>query len=173
MKENQELPLKIRNVTNEDVPFIFNSWLKSFRETGFMANGISNTVYYDGHHKIIQKILQRSEIWVACDERYPDQIFGYAVAERIDGIFVLHYVYVKHNFRKTGIAKVLLSMFKHDRDQASCCTHLTRLTDRFLMKYNMFYNPYIVLNNYEVYDTAAPEAVDAPKPESDDDDENS
>jgi ribosomal protein S18 acetylase RimI-like enzyme len=149
MNEKPVLPVKIRAVNQQDVPFIFNSWLKSFRETGYLCNPVSNTIYFENHHKLIQKILQRATVYVACDEKYPDQIFGYIVAEKIEGVFVLHYVYIKHNFRKSGIAKSLLNSFDHDTVHASCCTHLTKAAEKLTPKYNMIYHPYIILVDYE------------------------
>lgn len=159
MKEKPILPVKIRPPTDQDIPFIFNSWLKSFRETGFLCNPVSNTIYFDSHHKLIQKILKRATVFIACDERYPDQIFGYIVAEKIDGVFVLHYVYVKHNFRKSGIAKTLLNAFDHDATIGSCCTHLTRVAERLILKYNVIYHPYVILVDYSVPEEASSEEL--------------
>lgn len=144
------MPYKIRLATSDDVSFIFNSWLKSFRDTGYLARAISNIIYFENHHKLLEKVLQRATCYIACDSRYPDQIAGYVVAENIDNVFVLHYIYVKHNFRKTGIARELFNSFNHDLSATSCCTHLTKAGERLIAKYNMIYHPYIILNDYEV-----------------------
>lgn len=158
MKQKQDFPLKVRRATNEDIPFIFNSWLRSFRETGYLAHAITNTIFYENHHRLIQKILKRSwaTTFVVCPEDHTNQILAYMVAERIDGVFVLHYVYTKHTFRKMGLAKSLLNNFDHDTTFASCCSHLTKIAERFLMKYNMIYHPYVTLLDYEVPSDAEP-----------------
>jgi GNAT superfamily N-acetyltransferase len=145
----KELPIKIRGVADEDVPFIFNSWLKSYRESGPICSNVSNTIYYDSHHKLIQKILLRSQVFIACDNAFPDQIIGYIVGESIDGVFVLHYVYVKHNFRKKGVGKLLLNSFNHDQTYASCCTHMTSVGDKLAAKFNVMYHPYVILIDYD------------------------
>lgn len=150
-------PFKIRSATKEDISFLFSSWLKSFRDSGTMCRNITNTVYFESHHKLIERILRRASVNVACDADHPDQLFGYIVAETIDGIFVLHYIYVKHPFRRTGIGSALLNSFQHNSSLASCTTHLTRMGERLLLKYNMIYHPYIVINNYDI-----PEADQVP-----------
>lgn len=146
----RKLPIKIRPATDNDVPFILNSWLKSYRDNGPIAQNVPNTIYYAGHHKILQKIIRRSQVLVACDEKDESQIFGYASAERIDGHFVLHFVYIKQQFRKMGIGTSLLNMFEHDPSTVSIFTHHTRMAERMHMKYNMVYHPYVILVDYEV-----------------------
>src|SRR4051812_3597276 len=94
------LALKIRYATNEDIPFIFSSWLKCFRDTGLMNRGVPNTIYFQNHHKILQKIAQRAKIYVACNASDVSQIYGWIAGEYIEGTFVLHFIYIKHAFRK-------------------------------------------------------------------------
>lgn len=147
---SDNLPLRVRPATDQDISFIFNSWLKSFRDSGVLSRSVPNTIYFQNHHKILQKILKRSQANIACNPQDPSQIYGYIVGEYIEGIFILHYVYVKHSFRKMGIGKELLNSFDHDTGNASCCSHLTKMAEKFLLKYNMIYHPYTVLVDYEV-----------------------
>jgi ribosomal protein S18 acetylase RimI-like enzyme len=147
---NEPVPIRMRKATDEDVSFIFNSWLKSFRDSGFLCRAVPNTIYFQNHHKIIQKILKRSVINIACNPQDLSQIYGYVIGEYIDNIFVLHYIYVKHSFRKMGVARQLYNTFNHDTGNASCCSHLTKMTEKFLPKYNLVYHPYVVLVDYEV-----------------------
>lgn len=140
----ENLPLTIRHANDQDIPFIFSSWLKSFRDAGLMVRSVPNTIYFTNHHKILQRLIKRSTVYVACDPKDSSQIYGYIVAEYIDGTFVLHFIYVKQSFRKLGVGRALFNNFKHD-GTASCCSHLTKFGERMLLKYNMIYHPYTAL----------------------------
>ena len=47
MFEKVKDKIRLRAATEEDIPFIMNSWLKSFRGSSFSRN-IINTVYFLG-----------------------------------------------------------------------------------------------------------------------------
>lgn len=140
----ENLPLSIRHANDTDIPFIFSSWLKSFRDSGLLVRAIPHTIYFTNHHKLLQKLIKRSTVYVACSPTDSSQIYGYIVAEYIEGTFVLHFIYVKHSFRKLGVGKALFNSFKHEGG-ASCCSHLTKFGERLLLKYNMIYHPYTAL----------------------------
>lgn len=142
----EKLPIRIRKANEEDIPFIFNSWLKSYRNSKF-AKSITSTIYFTEHHKIIQSIVTKNEVLIACNNEDPSQVYGYCCAGFTEGFFTLHYIYVKHSFRGLGIAKVLMSKFNHDTSTASIYTHHTRVADKLAPKYNMIYHPYIVLSS--------------------------
>ena len=112
-------------LTEKDVSFIFNSWLKSFRKSPLTHN-VNSTIYFTEHHKTIEKLLKTNETLVACNEHDPSQIFGYICAGRYQGVFVVHYIYVKHPYRGLGLAKGLFQSFKHDPSVACMYTHRPR-----------------------------------------------
>jgi GNAT superfamily N-acetyltransferase len=140
-----QLQIKIRPALEVDAPFIFNSWLRSFRENG-LARPVNNEIYYSEQHKLIEKLLKRCTVSVACDPNDPTSIYGYICHEKIDGIFVLHYVYVKHPFRSLGLAKTLLLETKHNTDHAALYTHTTAAAVKLQQKFNMLYHPYLLIN---------------------------
>lgn len=137
------LPIRLRPANQEDVPFIFNSWLKSYRNSLFARN-ITNTTYFTEHHKLIQRIVKKNQVIVACNDQDPSQVYGYICAGHIDGIFVLHYIYVKHSFRNLGVGKALLNSFNHDINTAAIYTHHTRIAEKLAAKYSFLYHPYVL-----------------------------
>lgn len=137
--------VQIRVATEADVPFIFNSWLKSFRGS-VTAKSISNPVYFDFHHKTIEKILQKSNVLIACDAADPTQVFGYVVAQNIEGVKVLHYAYVKFAFRGMGLCKLLLQDAGIDKQSGGFYTHETHSTAKLLSNSKFVYNPYLAFN---------------------------
>ena len=139
----KNLPIRLRAATAEDVPFIFNSWLKSYRQSLFARN-ITSTVYFSEHHKVLENLLRNSTVIMACDKQDPTTVYGYICAGKVDGVFVLHYVYVKHSFRNLGVGKALLNAFDHDVNTAAVYTHHTRMSERLAPKYNLLYHPYLL-----------------------------
>ena len=144
---SKKLPIRLRSANEEDIPFIFSSWLKSYRNSYF-AKSITNTVFFTEHHKVIERLIENNQVVIACKSDEPDQIYGYACAGKTDGIFTLHYIYVKHPFRGFGVGKTLLNVFEHDSSFAGVYTHHTKAADRLAAKYNMIYHPYIFINDY-------------------------
>jgi ribosomal protein S18 acetylase RimI-like enzyme len=136
-------------MVDEDIPFIFNSWLKSYRFSHF-GEKITNTIYFQDHHKVIERIIKNSKAFIACDPEDSSQLYGYIVAGLEEGILVLHFIYVKHTFRNLGIGKTLLDALGHDKSNAAVYTHHTRMADKLAAKYNFVYHPYLMFDPKEV-----------------------
>lgn len=94
----------------KDVPFIMATWLRNYKNSSYFAKRISNSVYFNWHHKLLEALLKResAEVIVAHPPGEPDVILGYMVTEMVGGEQVIHYVYVKQVFRNMGIAKGML-----------------------------------------------------------------
>lgn len=101
--------LAIRPGQEADLPFVFNSWLKSFKTRSQFARRITDEVFYRWHKLVVSRILQRpgTQLLVATPEGEPDTILGYLVMEQQD-VQVLHFAYVKTSFRRFGIARALV-----------------------------------------------------------------
>lgn len=58
MSENtQQIPdIKLREMQEKDKPFIFNSWLKSFKDAPINAK-VPDKFYYSYNHAVIDRIL--------------------------------------------------------------------------------------------------------------------
>ena len=136
---------RIRKAIDDDLPFIFNSWLKSYRFSHF-GEKITNTIYFEDQHKVIDKILKTSEVYVACNIEDPSQLYGYIAVGEEEGVFVLHFIYVKHTFRNMGIGKTLLDAVGHDSSNASVYTHHTKVAEKLSSKYNFVFHPYLLFD---------------------------
>ena len=149
---SNELPIRVRPMLEGDIGFVFNTWLKSFRYSSF-AKPITNTVYFNEQHKIIERLIKKNDIFIACDNTDPNQIYGYICAGKVDGIFAIHYIYVKHTFRKMGIGKLLLNTFSHDPSNAAIFSHHTHSAEKLAAKFNLVYHPFILINEYNLEKT--------------------
>jgi ribosomal protein S18 acetylase RimI-like enzyme len=149
MKTNS--PIRLRPSVEEDLPFIYNSWLKSYRFSHF-GEKITNTIYFTDHHKVLENLIKQSKVIVACNPEDPSQVYGYIVGGAREGVFLLHFLYVKHTFRNMGIGKTLLDAMGHDSSSAAVYTHHTRMADKLASKHNFVYHPYLMFDVKEVSD---------------------
>jgi hypothetical protein len=131
----------VRPFRDEDIPFVFSSWLKSYRDSPAVRS-VPNTNYYAGQHSLIEGLLQQPNavILVACDPNDPSAIFGYMVAQTDPAVF--HFFYTKHAFRGWGIAKTLASALP----QVTAFTHRVKNIDELVGSRTLVFDPYILFN---------------------------
>lgn len=136
-----------RRGTVSDIPFIYSSWLKSYRNSED-TKGITDTVYYAHHHNFIEALLSRPTcvVLIVSPTGDPNTILGYSVTDSSRNGPVIHYVYVKEAWRKMGLMKRLLS--DAQVDVAACLfTHRTKVAERLWSKYTEArYCPYMPMD---------------------------
>lgn len=104
---NEEIRIRPHNDTDTD--FIYASWLHHYRFSSDFARNIRTHLYYEFHHKVIERILERkAKVRIACLKDDPDVIVGYLVYEGQDDAPVIHFCFVKKAFRQMGVAKSLV-----------------------------------------------------------------
>lgn len=133
--------IALREGTKEDLPFIMNSLLKSYKESPF-GKTLSNTIYYKRHHKLITKILSNSAVLVLCADDNPQLIHSYIIYEYFDDLPVIHYIFTKYAYRHLGLARILLDRVA-DPAKVLLYTHRTRGSDKIIEHYpKSIYDPY-------------------------------
>lgn len=144
--------LVVRPGRPTDAPFLFNSWLKSFRRAWF-AQRIPSDVFFAQQHLVIEDILQRPEtrVWVVTPAGIGDEdvICGYAVTAAVPGAdskaLIVHYVYVKETFRKLGLAaRLLQAAGLHPDTHVVMLSHMTQFMAPIAEKRGWVYNPYVL-----------------------------
>lgn len=105
------LPIALRPIREEDLPFVTDTWLRSYRETNF---AVPHDQYMETQRRVIKLLLRSSRIAVACDPDDSDQIFGYAVWRPGPGRPLLHWAFVKQPFRRLGVFRRLLTVVDPD-----------------------------------------------------------
>lgn len=128
----------------EDLLFIFNSWLKSYRCSDF-AMHIDNEDYYKNHHRLITSIIKQpnNSISIMCDPEDTSHILGYIIYNTKEPI--VYYTYVKHGFRGLGLGRYLLEGIRknYGKDAIVTCTHKPK-NWRKIKKIGLDYNPYLI-----------------------------
>lgn len=115
---------KIRPMADTDRSFVIAAWLNNYRRESYFAARVTDKVFFYHHHAIVERLLARSRVLIACDPSDENEIVGYIVWEP----GVLHWVYVKKAFRKFGIGRSLLSATDLPDDLAGVhITHPTKL----------------------------------------------
>lgn len=142
-----ELPILIRPYELDDQEFIFNSWLKSFRESP-QCEHLNDKIYYSEHHRVIEGILDYATTLVAVNPDDPSHIMGYLVY--VPWPFVLHYCFTKSLFRKLGVQRKLLAhamqqtLADSPHDELIIYSHWTFHVKKLLKNYPLqVYNPYL------------------------------
>lgn len=135
----------IRKAIPKDIPFIYETWLKSYRLDSSLGRLTRSSIFFENYRTVVDKILQDSNTDIACLREDEDIILGYLVSEDK----ILHYSFVKEAFRKIGIAKSLVlhrevdGILKHKDFKI---THETFHVERIVDKYELEFNPYLLFN---------------------------
>ena len=152
-------PFHMRPPMQGDIQFILSSWLKSFRNSEF-ANYIPNKLYYEFHGSLVKNIIARSLVSILCDVEDPEHVYGYVVYELLGDVFILHYIYIKYNFRNLGLCRTALkAVYPQFGNVESFITHpdkvLSRIVNNEIKKtsffikkrddYKLIYNPFALI----------------------------
>ena len=100
--------VKLRGyIETSDKGLLFNAILKSQRD---LYKDTTDDVYYSGMQDRLANLFKDPAVLItlAVNPNDEDQIYGFSVTSKLGSTNVIHYVYVKHPFRKFGIAKMLL-----------------------------------------------------------------
>lgn len=147
----------LRMMTKDDENFIYSSWLKSNKDA-IPAKYMHAGTYFVEHKKIIEDKMSNSYILILCDNDDDTQIYGFIVVE---DPFVVHFLYVKYNYRQWGLGRHMLTAavphigqrpINDDEERTvetlpTVVTHLPHGWTILKKKFNLTYNPYILHNS--------------------------
>jgi hypothetical protein len=137
--------LTIEKVDGRDLPFIYSSWLKSYKFSSSFARGISDKIFYERHHVVIERILNATTTSVFLATHKTEGCFiGYLVVQEVPDLSIIHFAYTKGAFRNKGVMTALIDAWGKNPNSASY-THRTFdakfLTKRYPL---MVYDPYLI-----------------------------
>lgn len=99
----------IRHALPGDIERVVREWLSSFRNSRW-AGVIPNNLYKKVYAETIRQLINRgARIDVACYEKKPELLLGFICYEHTPRDKILHYVFVRSDYRQNGIGKLLLS----------------------------------------------------------------
>ncbi len=96
--------ITVREMREEDKPFVLSSWLKSHRAHCGWA---SSEDFFRVHREVAEGLMARGRVLVACQKDDPEAIVGWLCSE-VGTSLTVHYAYVKRAFRRCGVARTLI-----------------------------------------------------------------
>lgn len=161
--ETSELPeLTLREGEDGETHFILNSWMMSFKGvkcgtrderaeaaggTEFSGRAMEQSRYFKGQQALISALAARRRVLAVCDAEAPAFVVGWAcgeLREPSEGVkeLVVDYIYVKHAYRKHGIAKELLKGLGWTPGTPIIATHWTKVCTAKAVKYSILFDDY-------------------------------
>jgi hypothetical protein len=130
--------ITIRLAVESDVALIYSSWLRSYWNATVCHQGIEYQAYQAGQRARIERLLQARTALVACSPEAPDTIMGWLSwgGAGVDHTWALNYVYVRHIYRRSGVARLLT------RGYVWAATHMTPAFARAFP--SIPFNPYLL-----------------------------
>lgn len=124
--------IAIRDLSPEDHNFIMSTWLIGLFYGKSWYSEVPKAVFMKNYHKVIEFILSKSKVKIACLKDTPYVILGYAVMNDS----VLHWVFIKKSWRGIGLAKDLIP------SSINTVTHLTKVGLSIIKKKNWTFDPF-------------------------------
>jgi hypothetical protein len=103
--------LVFRTPKPTDLNFITSTFAKSIKSDSSLGRSCLSTVFFSEFPKVIDHILSKSNILIACDNDQEDAILGYIIHEPN----IIHYAYVKSALRNLGIFKRMINIVIEDK----------------------------------------------------------
>ena len=130
--------ITIRPYLPADLGFIISTWVNGSYYGNDYFKAMDRAAFRDNYKAYITKILLRPGVIIAvsCLRENQDVILGYSVTEERENKNIVHWVYVKNDWRQIGIAKSILPK------KIDIITSLTKIAKR-IKKKEIIFNPFI------------------------------
>jgi GNAT superfamily N-acetyltransferase len=129
------IALNLRPAEPADLNMIKHDWFLSYRNNGTLQL-LRPDVYQLGQNAVIKHLLETCPPIVATFPSVPDEVVGWVCRDVARGDLT-HFVYVKHPYRRTGIATVLVAGTQQH-------THETRAGCLLFQKVRSLFNPFLL-----------------------------
>lgn len=145
-------PCVIREMRPEDRGFVFGNYLKS-AGNAYAYRNMPKPAFDHYGSRMLEELIQRSQTLVVSRKEEPDELIAFAVSERpfrsLDQI-VLHFAYIKHDFREQGLGTALVKTIGHDprRGTQLFATHMTTAWFHIGPKFGALYNPFYLWTQF-------------------------
>lgn len=132
----------LRPAVGNDLPFIFDTFLKSYKMSSAIGKSCRNGIFFDNYRLVVDDILESSSVTIACHKDEPSVIFGYIIHQGN----ILHYIFIKEAFRNLGLAKALYNHGLQDTDPLFgylYTTHKTFISEK-IESLKVPFNPFVL-----------------------------
>lgn len=130
----EETSISLRPAEESDLQYVVKSWLRSYWHDSDYARA-QGRVYHVEHRRLVLRLIQQGAVTVAAWSGDPDTIIGFACTRA----GVVHYVYVREEFRRMGIAHLLVGpMASHPVEYTHRTSILRKLPLPAAWSFNMY-----------------------------------
>jgi hypothetical protein len=129
--------ITVRGPHPDDINFIYASWLRGLYYGNTFYGEIPQDIFMANYQKVLQSLLMRATVRVACLKEDPEVILGYSVTRTTDAGETLDWIFVKSAWRRIGVAKSLLP------NKISAVTHMSKV-GKSLKPKDAVYNPFLI-----------------------------
>ena len=103
------------------------------------------SIFRDNQSLFIDKLFTISTTLVACQADAPDVVYGYVMYSKLNDTLLIHFIYVKQDFRHNGVMKELLHSIDPDyKNKMIIATQVSKTLSSFHDNFNIAYDPYTV-----------------------------
>ena len=107
--------MMIRKICRIDEDFIYHSWLHSVKCPN---RGVTNMTRF-----LIDSVVKAGDILVWCPDDDENHIVGWLAHGKHEGTPLLHYLFVKKNFRRSHVGTELINALSSDSPVQLFCTY--------------------------------------------------
>lgn len=129
--------------------YVMNSWAKAswshLQSELFLAKRGEVPPYYVYQRLFVEaqkRLVDKGFVNIACDDEEPSTILGYLVGDKADKIPVLHYVQVKRDLMRKGIASTLLEHSGFSKDSTAIYTFTSPIQGKVKTPVSWVYVPW-------------------------------
>lgn len=135
------LPVTYRPGSADDLNLVYSSWLKEYRRSK-ATRFIPDELYFTYQKNLIDHILQHSSATIICDPEDPKFIYGYIIFQYLNDHLLIHWMYIKNNFREFGLARDLITHLEpHAKTKTIYISHLSKILTQSANQHSPSYNP--------------------------------
>ncbi len=99
--------------------FIFNSMQKSVQENTEFSK-MDKKTFHEQFNLWLEELMKTSNV-IICTGEDPKQFYGYLIYKTSGDTATLFFIYVKHIYRKQGLANYMYDKFLSDYDKIRFC----------------------------------------------------
>lgn len=139
----------LRHIEPSDHPLILSSWSKGAYEAA-PNHFIPKDIWFPHQYQHITKCLKSFNTLVMCHYGDPNELFGYVCYSFVSGVLLVHWFYVKKDFRHKGMMTEVLAEIAPTLNigvDPIIITQYHKYYESLKDKFNLFYDPYYVLEH--------------------------
>lgn len=140
VKYRKVLPLE------DEIGYIMKTWGREERRN--QPRTYPERLFYANFGAVMAELAKRADCIVACNPDDINQIIGFGVGKATEGsdIFLMHFVYVRPEFRLLGIGRTICEKLGYDAARHELVmTHTSKTVERIDRKGRpIIYNPHVL-----------------------------